>query len=126
MVAVMAKSVLVVDDSEDLRSALAQTFKLCAGATVLAVGSLEDLKAARPAALACQVAILDINLGHNQPSGVDVYYWLKENGFAGKIVFFTGHAKEHPLVMKARAIEGVTVFEKPLPFDRILNLLENA
>jgi FixJ family two-component response regulator len=70
------------------------------------------------------LAILDINLGEGQPSGLDAYHWLRESGFEGKIVFLTGHARSHPLVSQARQAGKVVILEKPTTMERLLSMLE--
>ena len=95
----MAKGgVLLLDDDDDLLATLSELVRLLTNGPCLAVSSLSALIARRDEALACTRAILDINLGPGQPSGLDAYAWLKRERFAGSIVFLTGQARSHPLV----------------------------
>jgi DNA-binding NtrC family response regulator len=113
--------VLFLDDDEDLRAVF---YDLTAqfGKSCLIARSHSELVDLGERALACDVAILDINLGPNAPSGMDSYRWLKQRGFRGKVVFLTGHAESHPLVREARQLGGAEVFEKPIGFDRLCEI----
>jgi DNA-binding NtrC family response regulator len=122
----MSKSVLIVDDSEDLVESLATALELCLDARVVKATSLAEVQAQRDAALSCDLAIVDINLGPEVPSGLDVHRWLTESSFKGRIVFFTGHARNHPLVKQALRISGVKTYDKPMPVAAILALVEAA
>ncbi len=117
--------VLLVEDSDDLRESLADLFRL-AGAGCVAVASLADVEARAAEALACGLAVLDINLGPGTPSGIAVHRWLRERRFAGRIVFLTGHARTHPLVVEALHLDGVRVLDKPLGVDVIMALLRGS
>jgi DNA-binding NtrC family response regulator len=111
-----APRVLLLDDDEDLLGLMRELFAL-RGAPVLAVTALEALAAHPDEALACSVAILDINLGAGRPSGLDALAWLRARGFSGRVVLLTGHARGHPLVRLAGETEGVTLLEKPVDVD---------
>jgi DNA-binding NtrC family response regulator len=117
------KQVLLVEDSDDLRDSFADLLRL-GGATCLAAGSLADVEARAAEVLASDLAIIDINLGPNTPSGIVVHRWLRERQFRGRIVFLTGHGRAHPLVQEALRIDGVQVYEKPLGTDAILQLVQ--
>jgi FixJ family two-component response regulator len=69
------------------------------------------------------LAILDVNLGPGEPSGVDIYRWLRGKDYHGKIVFLSGHARTDPQVEEAARISGVDFFQKPLAFDEIEALI---
>jgi FixJ family two-component response regulator len=88
------------------------------------VGSYEELVAMGEEALACGVAILDISLGANRKSGIDAYVWLRRHGYAGRIVFLTGHASMHPLVVEAHRVGDAEIFSKPIEPDRIRFIVE--
>jgi FixJ family two-component response regulator len=116
-------AVLLLDDDDDLLDALSDLVRLLVGARCLAVHSFGELVAQREPALACERAVLDINLGPAQPSGLDAYAWLKDQGFAGSVAFLTGHARSHPLVARACALGGVTVHQKPIGVDELRQML---
>jgi len=105
-------AVLLIDDDDDLRDAVCDLLGLF-GARCLALPSLAALTDAKAAALRCRLAILDVNLGDGQPSGVDAYEWLRAHDFPGRIVFLTGHAASHPAVARAATL-GVQVLAKPI------------
>ena len=108
------RQVLLLEDDDDLRDALSELLGLLGADATIAVRSFADLLAHRAAALRCQLAILDVNLGPGAPSGIDAYRWLVDHGFGGEIIFLTGHAQAHPLVREARKLPHVRVYEKPI------------
>lgn len=116
-----SKSVLLLDDDADLRKVVCDLFD-CYGARCTAVGSLGEMKNAVADGLPFDLAILDVNLGPGQPSGVDAYRWLRERSFSGQIVFLTGHGRSFPGVAEARGF-GAKVLEKPVDIDDLVNLL---
>lgn len=116
-----SNAVLVVDDDGDLAEILKLLFE-DAGATCLTAATLEDVEALGDRALGAGLAILDINLGHGQPTGVDVSRWLIAHGFRGRIVFLTGHAQDNPALREALA-PGGTVLSKPAKTSVLLGLL---
>jgi FixJ family two-component response regulator len=69
------------------------------------------------------LAILDVNLGPDQPTGVEVYRWLKGQKYHGKIVFLSGHARTDPLVEEAGGISDVDFFQKPLGIGQMEALI---
>jgi FixJ family two-component response regulator len=75
------------------------------------------------AALGCAVALLDVNLGARQPSGLDAYRWLRDHEYRGRVCFLTGHARSHPLVGQALAMGGAHLVEKPITSDRLCELV---
>jgi DNA-binding NtrC family response regulator len=117
----VSQAVLVLDDDSDLRSLLCELLT-SEGVDCFAAGTLGDVIALGSRALGCNLAILDVNLGPGQPSGVDAYRWMKGHAFGGRIVFLTGHASSFAGVAEAHAL-GVTVLEKPVSADAILDLV---
>jgi FixJ family two-component response regulator len=115
--------VLVLEDDEDLRSILCELVSLAGAEGCVGAGSLEELKHKRVEALGCELALLDINLGAGVPSGLEAYAWLKENGFSGRTVFLTGHARSHPLVRQALELSNVQVLSKPIESKILLKLV---
>src|SRR5215471_9055324 len=94
-------SVIFLDDSEDLRELMPILLKTALGVDCMCFASLAELEKQAEAAVRARVAILDINLGGESHDGVDALNWLKNRGFCGRIVFFTGHARTNPLVQQA-------------------------
>ena len=115
--------VLVLEDDEDLRSILCELLSLSGAEGCVSAGSLEELRRQGGEALGCGLALLDINLGAGVPSGLDAYRWLKDNGFPGRTVFLTGHARSHPLVRQTLELENVQVLSKPIASKVLLELV---
>jgi DNA-binding response OmpR family regulator len=102
--------VLLVDDDEDLLEVLGMLFKH-AGIPSVAARSLRGVQALGAELATVTTAILDVNLGHGEPSGVDIARWLRAQSYTMRTVFITGHAPDHPLV---REIGDGEVLEKPV------------
>jgi len=119
----MALQVLLVDDDADLREALREILQLLEGVPCLLAASLDELRRQRPAAMECDLAIIDINLGDGQPSGVDVVRWLKSEGFPGKIMFLTGHGLGDPRVMAAAEVTDTDILSKPISSEELARLI---
>lgn len=117
-------SVLLVDDSLDLLNLLKITVELHCGCRAVTASKFSEVKSQSKDVFTCRLAILDINLGHNEPNGVDVYLWLRTNGFSGTIAFLTGHAANHPLVAEAAKLGDARVFNKPLSASELLRLVK--
>jgi FixJ family two-component response regulator len=118
--------VLVLEDDADLRSILCELLSLSGADACVSAGSVQDMQRKRTEALGCGLALLDINLGAGVPSGLDAYHWLKENGFSGRNVFLTGHARSHPLVREALELKNVQVLSKPIESKVLLALVRDA
>src|SRR5215475_13023858 len=116
--------VLYVEDNDDLRELVVELVTVVLERKCVGVGSYEALVALGKEALRCSVAILDINLGPSQRSGIDAYAWLRDHGYQGRIVFLTGHASSHPLVVEAQRIGDAEIFSKPIEPDRLRSIIE--
>ena len=103
-----------MDDDADLRDLLKEFFEMSESTSCVAVGSLGELEKVRREALECSLAILDINLGAGEPSGIDVFEWLQSSGFGGRVAFVSGHGDNHPLVRRAAREDEVKVYKKPM------------
>src|SRR5512138_1352438 len=110
-------TVLLLEDDPDLRDTLGEALADVCHCDCLSAGSYADLVALGRQVHGCGLAILDVNLGPDRPSGVDAYEWLRESGFAGRIVFLTGHARSHPAVERAALIHAASVHQKPISID---------
>jgi DNA-binding response OmpR family regulator len=119
-----ARHILLLDDDADLRDAVGDLIRLL-GAACLALPSVNAMNAAERDVLACQLAIIDVNLGEGEPSGVDAYEWLRRHAFGGEIVFLTGHAPSHPAVSRAASL-GARVLAKPIETDELRALVNGA
>ena len=118
--------VLYVEDNDDLRELVTELVTVVFKRRCVAVGSYEELVVLGQHGLGCSVAILDINLGSNRRSGLDAYAWLRANGYTGRIVFLTGHARTHPLVVEAQRIGDAQIFSKPIEPDRLRSIVEGG
>lgn len=121
-----AGAVLLLDDNPDLLDVLECTVvEVCARGCV-AAKSLDEFRALGDRALDCDVAILDVNLGPDQPNGIDAYEWLRSHGFHGRIAFLTGHARTHPAVERACRVEAAHVYQKPISLDQLRSIVGGA
>ena len=107
-------NVLVVDDDEDLCDAIMRLINTLGETRAVSAHSLEGVKKFGDDLSQFQFAFLDMNLGVNQPTGIDVYHWLQGHQFRGKLIFFTGHARSHPLLVEAARLENIEILEKPV------------
>jgi FixJ family two-component response regulator len=114
-----------LDDSEDLRELVPVLLKASLGVESLCFATLAELQNHLEEVRHARVAILDINLGSDVPDGVDAFNWLVENGFRGKVLFLTGHARANPQVAKAER-SGAEVLEKPVHPDRLISSVMRA
>lgn len=119
----MAAKILFLDDSEDMRALMGLLMKSKLGEDCLALDSVESLINHESEALNSFLAILDVNLGAGKPSGLDAYNWLKAHQFKGKVFFLTGHARSHPMVVKA-CETGAGVWAKPIAADIIISSIK--
>ena len=119
----MLESVLVVDDDEDLRAAMQEVLHQFGVSRLVEAGSLRDVEAHRDDALACQLALVDINLGYGEPTGIDVFEWFEREGFAGRVVFVTGHGSQDPRVQRAASLAGAEIVSKPLSTNVLRDMI---
>ncbi len=112
--------ILICDDDPDIAEVLGEFFQDHGYPCVIA-HSLEEVVARGSEALGCDLAILDVNLGGNRPSGVDVFRWLQQERFGGTVVFLTGHAGTSSVLDGARKV-GVPILAKPVAAETLLAL----
>jgi FixJ family two-component response regulator len=129
----MVHKVLLVDDDDALLEALCQFYEIIGQVKCLKFTGLQDLMQRHTEVLGTNsdgippqetLAIVDINLGYGKPTGIDVYHWLQEQNYEGRIVFLTGHAKDHALVREASIMDHIPIYEKPLAFDQLTALVK--
>ena len=126
------RKILLVDDDPSLVEALADLLENASTVQCLPLRDMnsvvqhesEILARGPDGTPAFELAILDINLGSGEPSGIEVYQWLCDHGFGGRVVFLTGHGKNHPQVREAYEISGAKVFEKPQDINKLLSWVE--
>jgi FixJ family two-component response regulator len=114
----------LLDDDDDLRLIMGEILSSM-GVSSLTVGTVDDLRREEARALRCRLAILDVNLGTAE-TGIDAYAWLRHLGFAGEIVFLTGHAKQYPAVAAASRSGDARVLEKPISLASLRELVKEA
>jgi DNA-binding NtrC family response regulator len=117
------RTILFVDDSSDLCQVVEAMCQSLTEVECFCVTSMSAVQERAAQVLRTGLAILDVNLGPGEPSGVDIYRWLRGKDYHGKIVFLSGHARTDPQVEEAARISGVDFFQKPLAFDEIEALI---
>jgi DNA-binding NtrC family response regulator len=118
-------AVLILEDDDDCRQLLGEVLRL-GDHSCLEASTLAEVEKREREAIDCDLAMIDINLGPEQPSGVDACRWLLKHGFHGKIVFLTGHADSHPLVVEAARIAHAKVLTKPIETERLVELVHEV
>lgn len=117
------KSVLLLDDDKDLCVLMISIFTELEikGTCVHSFDELQkiDLKKEN-----FDLVFLDINLGPGVKNGIDAYDWVKSKHFNKKIVFFTGHARNYPLLQAKLGEPNVSVLEKPAELETIEKILQ--
>jgi FixJ family two-component response regulator len=120
----LAGPVLLVEDDVDVLEMLALLLEMKCERHCVRARSFADLVAQERDALATEAAILDVNLGPSQPSGLDALQWLRVRSYRGRVCFLTGHAASHPLVRQAIALGQAAVLEKPVSCDQLNDAIE--
>lgn len=120
------RHICIVDDDESLRTTLAIFFELLGAIECITAGGLADLRRKKISLAEIDAAILDVNLGEEQPDGLEVYHWMNANGFRGRVVFISGHARWHPKIDAIRAIPGVQYLEKPMDLEALETAIGEA
>ena len=115
-------TVLFVDDSSDLREVM-KLMCQSLGIECVCVPSMSAVLEKVVQVLRTDLAILDVNLGLGEPSGIEIYGWLKGQNYRGKIVFLSGHTRTDPQVAEATRISGVDFLQKPLGFGQLEALI---
>jgi DNA-binding NtrC family response regulator len=117
--------IVFLDDSDDLRELMPLLFASTLGEECRCFRNVMEFENHSEEILRAKVAILDINLGPNTPDGIAAFHWLMEQGFQGKVLFFTGHARTNPQVALAEK-DGVAILEKPFHPDKLVSFVKRA
>lgn len=121
----MSADVVFLEDNEELRQIMTVLLESELRVRCLSFARFADLEKNVSAVLKTKIAILDINLGVNEPSGIDAYNWLRLMNYQGQVVFMTGHAQSHPLVLEATKT-GAVVLEKPMKAQILFDIVRSA
>jgi len=117
------KKILILDDDKDLCWVLEMLFQDGSGNECTCVHSIQELKALG-ADLKFDLALLDVNLGDPEFTGLDAHAWLMKNEYKGKTVFFSGHATSDSSMQMVLKIPNTFFLEKPASAEKILALLK--
>ena len=117
------RRVLFVDDSSDLCQIMETMCQSLRGVECICVPSMSAVLGRAAQVLRTDLAILDVNLGPGEPSGTEIYRWLKGQNYSGKIVFLSGHTRTDPQVVEATRVPDADFFQKPLGFSQIEALI---
>ncbi len=120
-----SEKIVFLDDSVDLRVLVSSMLKAKLGVECLGCGSVAELQANRIEVLKSKLVILDVNLGPNEPDGLDAFEWFRANGYTGKISFLTGHARSHPRLAQLSKT-GVPILEKPVKSEKLCEFVRQA
>lgn len=120
------RKIFLLDDERDLVAIMCQLLELSLKVKCISAFSVEEAIQKKEETLQCSDCILDINLGFGKPSGIDMYHWLQENRFSGRIIFLSGHAAEHPLVKAAGRLSGSVVLSKPIEISALKEILDHS
>jgi|SRR5262245_7879150 len=116
--------IVFLDDNEDLRELIRGLLESELKVECACFGSLMEFEKHSRDVLGAKVAILDINLGPNAPSGVDAFNWLMDHGFQGKVLFFTGHARSYLEELTER--NRTEILEKPCDPAELISMVGRA
>ena len=106
------KKILLLDDNKELCILMKKMFEQFGATDVSSFHSYAEVESISNN-LNFDLAFLDVNLGINARSGIDVFNLLVQKGFKGQIVFLTGHAGSYPLLKKTLEYPNVKLLEKP-------------
>jgi CheY-like chemotaxis protein len=106
-------TVLFVDDSSDLCEVMELMCQSLPGIECICVPSMSAVLERPAQVLRTDLAILDVNLGPGDPSGVEIYRWLKGQNYHGKIVFLSGHARRIPRSRKQQGSPTLIFSKSP-------------
>jgi FixJ family two-component response regulator len=119
----MSGGIFVLEDDDDLCRVIVDLIRRTTHRECFGVRTFDEMRRERANVLKAALAILDVNLGAGQPSGLDAFAWLRAERFAGKVAFLTGHAATHPLVLRASEMGEAIVLKKPLEAQQIIEIL---
>lgn len=108
------KTVFFLDDDPDYLFLVKRFTENRCHCHVLTAKSFDETVRNENNILNADIAFLDINLGADSPSGVEVFRRLRAHGFDKPIYFLTGHARNSPEIKAAESLGEVKVLSKPI------------
>jgi ActR/RegA family two-component response regulator len=117
------KTVFFLDDSSEFLALMKLFVERRCGSKATMATSFSDALSKEESVLHSDMAFLDVNLGSDQPSGIDFYRWLREKGYDRPIYFLTGHARNSAVIREIESLEDVSIFNKPLPHQTLQALI---
>lgn len=117
------KKILFLDDDKSLCMLLDMLLTELGVPDAIFIHTYDDLMKFESELNSFDMIFLDVNLGPDSPSGIDAFNWIMEHHFINQIVFFTGHANTFPVVRKALDYAKVSVLEKPVPVEKLQQLI---
>jgi DNA-binding NarL/FixJ family response regulator len=122
MVAKEQRCVLLIEDEQDAREALARTLAVEGFSCVCAASVTEALEAARRAAFV-DVVVSDVVLGNEGPDGIDLVPMLREQGVRAPVVLVTAFA-DGPRLKRALNAGVSYLIEKPFRAKALVAVIE--
>lgn len=120
------RSIFFLDDSEDYLEVIKVFVQAACDYEAITCANIENMQSRIDEILKSEMAFLDINLGLNQPSGIQAYRWLRSQGYNKPVFFLTGHGKDSDEAKQASIFEEVRVIQKPIPPQDFRDLIESA
>lgn len=96
---------VILEDDPDLRTSLCELLLVSGAESCVGAASLEELQEHADEALRADVALLDVHLGENRPTGVDAHSWLLSRGFAGQAIYLTAHRTEEAIARSGLVLQ---------------------
>ncbi|MCM2353578.1 MAG: response regulator [Pseudobdellovibrio sp.] len=120
------RSIFFLDDSEEYLDVMKVFVQAACNFEAITCSNIESMQNQIEEILKSEMAFLDINLGLNQPSGIQAYRWLKSQGYNKPVFFLTGHAKDSDEAREAAIFEDARVLQKPIPPQDFRALIEST
>lgn len=120
------RTIFFLDDSEEYLDVMKVFVQAACNCEAITCSNIESMQDQIEAILKSEMAFLDINLGLNQPSGIQAYRWLKSQGYNKPVFFLTGHAKDSDEAKQAQVFDDVRVIQKPIAALDFRALIESA
>lgn len=120
------RSIFFLDDSEEYLDVMKVFIQAACNYEAITCSNIESMQSQIEEILKSEMAFLDINLGLNQPSGIQAYRWLKSQGYNKPVFFLTGHAKDSDEARQASIFEEARVIQKPIAAQDFRDLIESV